>query len=535
MGEHYLVLFDADRIKDYVFASGRLREIRGASERVRQLTDQAALEQAYGRWGNGTGEGLIYAGGGAGALVLADRQRAETCCQRLERRYRTGTHAATLTAVAVPVPDGPDRQRAEAEAQDAAARALARRKESRPQAESIPGGAIRFCHSDRLTPASFAMIEPGDPAGVLVSAATAIKRTINRDYRSALRRHRYWQAFTARLRSDRTLWEEAIDPGQDLGTIGAQALPAGYVALVHVDGDRVGETLRKVVRRYGFDGYQRFSEALTAAAEDATGHALADTYGGRPPDKQPDPDTGESRRSLPFDVITVGGDDILLLCTGGSGLTVATALTHYFADGVERELAKHGIDPNHYGITASAGVVIAHDSMPILTLERAGRQLLKRAKERGPAAIDFHVVTTPGLEDVKQIRAREYHDTREAEAILTMRPYPIDRAESLLRHARKLRGLEPPGDPTAGIPNTKLADLYRACRGGQHLLTLNVLGVHAQLDRDRRKLLTEALTVLDSVEHYPFGALNDRSQMRTALLDLVEASEFVAERWEDRA
>ncbi len=42
-----LVRFDADKIKDYVFATGRLKEIRGASEQVRQLTDPDPIKALF--------------------------------------------------------------------------------------------------------------------------------------------------------------------------------------------------------------------------------------------------------------------------------------------------------------------------------------------------------------------------------------------------------------------------------------------------------------------------------------------------------
>ena len=43
----YLVLFDADRIKDFVFATGRLKEIRGGSQIVRDATDADALVRRF--------------------------------------------------------------------------------------------------------------------------------------------------------------------------------------------------------------------------------------------------------------------------------------------------------------------------------------------------------------------------------------------------------------------------------------------------------------------------------------------------------
>ena len=79
-----LVLFDADHIKEYVFTTGRLKELRGASEQVRRLTDFGARHKAsifdefdLKVWQPGADEGVIYASGGAGATRRSVRGRAE--------------------------------------------------------------------------------------------------------------------------------------------------------------------------------------------------------------------------------------------------------------------------------------------------------------------------------------------------------------------------------------------------------------------------------------------------------------------------
>lgn len=532
MDDRCLVLFDADRIRDYVFTSGRLREIRGASELVRQLTDADALIGDYGTWepGASDGEGVIYAGGGGGAIVVRGSERAEQVCRELERRFRSGTGGATLTAVWEPIGPGPDTDGAEAAAQAQAARSLARRKASRPHAELAPGGAVRFCASDRLFPASGTSPDPAGP--LFVSHATATRRKLNQEYRSALRGSRFWELFAAQLPAgDVAAWENSISRTQDMGGIGRQSEPEGYVALVYADGDRVGRTIRDVVRDRGFQGYRDFSAALTEAATLAAAKSLYAAYGKRPPHavQDADEDVEAGKRALPFEVITIGGDDILLLCTAERGLAVACALAREFREAIANlDEAKP--------VTASVGVVIAHESMPILTLERAGRDLLTSAKNAKDAnnepvagGIDFHIVTASGIDRIGRVRTADYQVGTDSKAELTKRPYTLEGAETLLEHARKIRGDDP--ESGSGLPGTKIADLHDACRGPLPMASLNVLGVHARLAPAQSALLTGALRDLDSVSHYPFSAADPGEPRRTALIDLLEASEFAGDPW----
>jgi Cas10/Cmr2, second palm domain len=538
MTTSYLVLFDADRIHEYVFATGRLKEIRGASEQVRRLTEPEPIREMSGLddWQAAAGEGLIYAGGAAGALQFRDEQQAHTFCQKLERAYRHATRGiASITAVVEQVEEAQDDMpaAAQAAAQTRAARALARRKASRPQ--SLPpaaGGVLRFCSSDRLVPASVLAPDPDDANARFFSEATARKRLLSFQYRKRLPTEPFWEVFEATLQtlpdydSERlTVWRQACQADQDLGSIGALAEARGYVAMIHIDGDGIGQVIRKVVQTYGFEGFYRFSKALRNAAMKATGQALAYAYCDHPLPKVPDADTGELTRCLPFEVITIGGDDVVLICTGERGLTVAVDLAHRFGDLV-REAFK---DFDSGGLleqtppSASAGVVIAHASLPIVVLARRAEELLKSAKDRdrpaGVGALDFQIVTTPSLDAIHDLRKQEY--TAGADVALTRRPYTLAEAGKLLDHAIKL---------TPQLPNSKRADLYHACQGDRILATLNVLAVHMRLGQNARLGLLKALNDLGGIACYPFADRDERGTYRTALLDLLEAIEFIPER-----
>lgn len=544
MAEPYLVLFDANKIKDYVFATGRLKEIRGASEQVRQLTDPDAIkgmfEEWFGRelddWHSGCTEALIYAGGGAGALLVANKADAHTFCTNLERRYRRKTHSGSLSAVCVPVQGDAEATtqecaaNKEAKTQECAARTLAHRKASRCQAESIPGGGyIRFCDSDRCYPASKQSERgEGNRREQLLSAASKNKRECGHDYRTNLTETPFWKAFCTLVgEANIEQWEGAINPSQDINTIGEQSHPTGYVAFIHADGDGMGNLIERVVKdeKRGFEGYHILSKGLSDAAVQATAIALYEAYPtGSFPKKQ----------QLPFEVITVGGDDVLLICTADKALDIACRLSEVFTDEINHVLHEQfGIDDG--AASASVGVVIAHAAHPIVNLAQRAAELLKNAKrgrskssrvgvpfgelrERAEGWIDFHIVSMPGLEKMGDIRSKHY--AKPNGLSLTNRPYACSAMRMLLEHASTLRQL----------PGSKRSQFYYACFNAHDRVsaTLAVLQTQIRMRGYEQEVFRDVLFDLGVATCYPF--LKDASnEYTTPLLDLIELAEFVSD------
>jgi len=520
----YLVLFDADKIKDYVFATGRLKEIRGASEQVRKLTDPDPIKKlsGLGDWQQGSTSGLIYAGGGAGALLVASKEEADSVCTRLERTYRHATHSATLSAVSVPVEASK-----EAEAQETAARLLSHRKASKSTAEAIPGGGvIRFCDSDRRYPASdTADPDEGDRREqLLLSAASKNKREMSRAYRKRFQQTPFWQRFCSLLDEENVAaWEQAIQPSQDLNAIGEQAYPRGYVALMHADGDGMGTLIKKVVQQHHFAGYQQVSTGLTDAAVQAAAEALHTAYPDAPMVQQT---PGSEQRFLPFEVITIGGDDVLLICTADKALDIACMLSKVFTREIRRVLADtFGITEGH-DASASVGVVIAHANHPIVNLaERAG-ELLKSAK-RGRAKsgrtdegwIDFHIVSSPGLQTLREIRRDHY---QRDDFDLTARPYSCSTLQDMLGYARDLVHHK-------NVSGSKRRQLYDAClhAANRTTATLAVLQAQVRMSQEQRSALLRILREMDVGTYYPFLDTLRHNRYTTPLPDLLELAEFV--------
>jgi len=84
-----LVCFDTDRIKQYLFATNRLKEIRGGSAMIASLDSKRKrnLEQRYGA------QNVVYFAGG-GAAVSVPSPTPVPCCSQLASRP-TGPTTAT--------------------------------------------------------------------------------------------------------------------------------------------------------------------------------------------------------------------------------------------------------------------------------------------------------------------------------------------------------------------------------------------------------------------------------------------------------
>ncbi|MBM3302224.1 MAG: hypothetical protein FJY85_20015, partial [Deltaproteobacteria bacterium] len=134
--DEQLVLFDCDRIKEYVFATGRLKEIRGASQLVKDLTEEAGLKERFPAL---IGKArIIYADGGAGKIVFPSPEDAEAFRQCLEADYRRETVTGTVTTSCVSIGNGFSIAVRDGE------RELRRQKEARREWQQLaPGPYIR--------------------------------------------------------------------------------------------------------------------------------------------------------------------------------------------------------------------------------------------------------------------------------------------------------------------------------------------------------------------------------------------------------
>jgi hypothetical protein len=534
----YLLLFDADQISGYVFATGRLREIRGASTLVREATEAKRFVQYELRpYEIGDGGEVVYAAGGGGLLLLDDRDRALAVAEQLMQAYRQQTGSGSLTTSIVAW----DGQLANFRwAIQQAVDMLQRNKAGRGSAaQRLAGGAIAFCDSCRQEPAA----KRDAVDGALVCLTCYKKRDRSKDMRRNLIGQAFWQQFvqdSVHPMPDptRTAWEGEMVPVPDFGDIGARSRPRGYLGFCHADGDGVGRLLEQVDSP---DEYYAFSHIIEDAVNTALGTALRQVYA-EPTSKDwrtPRDYSVAGQAGHPFEVIAVGGDDMLVVATADGALLLAAIYCRVFSEQMQARVAAHPAlaswrqrDTNWQKdpvcrFSASAGVVIAHDTMPIVTLRDRAKELLKNAKHMRVyrigqgGMIDFHMATTPTLNAISEIRRDEYtiDEHPNGATSLVGRPYRVTDFPALLTAGNRLR---------TEVPPTKRADLYAALFQTSVAAGLDVLRLQARLPPKGREALLDGAARFGWLAQYPYGPAPGGTpwQRFTGLVDLLEVAEL---------
>ncbi|MFQ6072102.1 MAG: hypothetical protein ACE5KT_05295, partial [Methanosarcinales archaeon] len=101
-GERQLALisFDVDKIKDIVFSSTKPLEVFGASEMVREFTEEGANNSIYAilKKFNLGKESIIFAGGGTGLLIVPASE-AEGLTKEIAKKFSEFTITGSCTSV----------------------------------------------------------------------------------------------------------------------------------------------------------------------------------------------------------------------------------------------------------------------------------------------------------------------------------------------------------------------------------------------------------------------------------------------------
>lgn len=504
-----LVLFDADRIRDYVFRTGRLKEIRGGSLLVRDLTDKEHLVER----GLATDDQLVFARGGSGLAVFDDPEQAEIFARELAARYRQETHGATLTAVCVPATGNFGERVREGE------RKLRAAKAARHQRRQLATGPyVRFCDSCARAPAE-RLYTRDDPPSRLCAICHA-KRERQDRYGGETPRFAETEYGTQFIQSItdpqiRKAWEQALIP-RELSELGAVSrTPRPYLGFIYADGNHMGEKRRQLNTR---EAFQEFSAAIQSATRDAIVTALRKWF----PTPRSLPDD-PSRRVAPFDLILIGGDDLILITAADRAIEVA----HTFAREFQRLAAARG-----HPVTTSVGVVLSHPTQPIVTLEQRTHELVARAKRYADAvrantdgqevsAINFLVAATATLNPVKDIMHDDYGERDPERVRATLRPYTVDEMERLLEHVWAFHR----GDETQALPRNKLNAIYEAIRIGRDQAIFEGLTMRWRLtDEQRAKVDAFQRDFGGEPADFPWG--RDVEGPGSAFTDLVELYPF---------
>lgn len=184
-----------------------------------------------------------------------------------------------------------------------------------------------------------------------------------------------------------------------LREIGNVSTPSGFVGYIYADGNNMGGYLRQHIRTP--EKYREFSEQVLNATQNSVYIALKKHLQPRQLNHLNDPDNAyrNGQWIYPFEIITIGGDDVLLIVPADKALDVAQTIGEEF----EREILKspgfrlntpydpekvhryQGKRPSEYTsqceLSMSAGVLITAENTPIYYAEALTSQLLKSSKK----------------------------------------------------------------------------------------------------------------------------------------------------------
>ena len=399
-----LIALDTNQIKEFVFATDKLREMLGASALLDDLNRTQTPQLVSGR--------MIYSHGGSG-LFLVESDQADTAIQAVQYAYREQSGGAASIAaakLALPADFDPDITYIQPYWNHLSALLDAAKKQPAPQAV-FTHPLLRPCASDGVTYGSYA----GNETDELVSEATRKKRRKRDD-----------------IRQNR-------DEPQDLDALGAQSKPQGYIGLVYADGDSFGQAMSEcqTLNEIGVLAHLIY-ESLNAAISTVTQTIFV----------------GEQVKILQ------GGDDVVLLLSAHHALHAANRIGKGFAKefsaSLDAAIAAKKISPafrvNTKSLTLSVSVVWAHAHFPFADLLNLAESALKFAKKVGVkrdqrGLVNFLVVSSTNHLDFnafynKTLIVKEGgHQNARTRICRTLRPYTNQQIDDLFKWRGVLKSI----------------------------------------------------------------------------------------------
>ena len=330
---------------------------------------------------------------------------------------------------------------------------------------------------------------------------------------------------------------------QRLKTIAEASSPKGFVAFIYADGNNMGGYLEAVKTPAA---YRQFSERVFIALQKAAFDALA---------KHLEPTESDIH---PFEIVSIGGDDLLLIVPGSKAFEVVHAIGKNFdkafsshtkfaetekdkLDKSQRYMPSEWInqqDRRQPAFSLSLGFVIADEHTPIGFLERFASSLLKSAKARAKILKKLEIGYLGGTVDFLVLKSysmitSELSDFRKkfykigTDNSLTMRPFTLHELSGLIETVRAFKEGE--------FPRSQLYQLRESLRLGRMTSTLDYLYFRSRLGDGKGELLQEEIErnwqgapdLADGQGPW-YAILTDETRYETLLFDLIEVYDFIS-------
>lgn len=512
-----LLFFDTDQIHRYVFAVGHLKLIRGASsilDRLNRIKVPSVVVDAA------PGAETVFAGGGS-AMFVVDDDKARDALVAVQRLYLQETETAFITGATLSLPEGGLWEADTRKERDLLSHRLrAAKMRGRPPVAMPTSPFFKFCE---VCGTLYAWECEGAEAEKLLCGSCYRKWEEDRRIKEQLKD---WLKTSEAVAdsSDGEMWFKLITelrkqgypftaPGgavrerpEDFDALGRQSQPENYMGLIYADGDATGD---EIARLKSLQAVRNFSLGMDAALYQAVCRGIITHLQPRTEDD-----------SLPFDVLLLGGDDLVMVTRAQSAMEVAIDLARDFSL-LTDELIGHRL-------RLSVSVVIGPAKMPfksLIHLASAGLRLAKReaavrcqkGENLSAGMVNFAVVRGGGVagEEYFDALVQERHDGQSWR--LTLRPGGIEEMERLVDAVRQLKDL----------PRVKLHQLRHACYLDWNNGTLAALRAWIKLSQKHRSVIGQALQPLLGCAIVPLPWFYRQGEVCTPWIDITDLMDFL--------
>lgn len=436
MSELTVTVLDTIGIQGYIFNSNRLRENIGASQLVREVTnDWVKATLALDEIGlpeseqddsiqdsdlNGLPAGIVYLGGGNAVLLFKSRELASEFVRILSKKVLK--EAPGINLVAAHRPFDWDSEQLRDVVNDLFKTDLERNKRGYvPSAPLLGLSVTAACQSTQL-PAigwsdAYISYDPGEEDDrYLISREVKTKLdasvSANERLKKLFRGIEELKNYEFPNRTDQ---------------LGRSEGESSYAAIVHADGNSIGQRIRDYIEKHNenseyIHAMRDFSKKLECAGQQALRAVIKKLLEaiGQHQDKFSLKQTKEGKYYLPFRPLVYGGDDVTFVCEGRLGLELAAI---YLQALEEQSL------PDEKPIKACAGISIVKTHYPFARAYELSEELCRSAKKylrddlkSKSSAMDWHFAASGLLGSLAEIRSREY---TVAAGNLCMRPIEV--------------------------------------------------------------------------------------------------------------
>ncbi|OCR00132.1 type III-B CRISPR-associated protein Cas10/Cmr2 [Oscillatoriales cyanobacterium USR001] len=279
-----------------------------------------------------------------------------------------------------------------------------------------------------------------------------------------------------------------------------------FVAYIYADGNNMGGYIQTIKTP---EEYKQFSEDIFEATENSVYQALAEHLHPHKLQNLTDPDN-ENRNGQwihPFEILTIGGDDVMLIVPANKALQIAKTIGEEF----ERKLAKtkryplpadaqnnsvHRCQgspvPNNSSLSMSIGVLVTAKDMPVYYAEKLTEQLLKSAKKRAKklrdvgyygGTVDFLTLKSVTMisSNIEQFRKEALTKKVGSTLQLYAAPYTFHELGGLIKVVEALKNAE--------FPKSQLYQIRSLLEKGKRIAILNYRYFRARLKDGKSELL----------------------------------------------